>query len=534
MTVSLGISPMKLRWPRLLWIFIFAALTAPVAVFAEEPLTFEVRSFTVEGNTLLADQTIQETLAPYKGRDKTADDVEKARAALEKTYHDVGYPAVLVNIPEQTTKGGKIRLQVIESKIGSVKVTGNRWFTQESILKEVPSLTPGTVLYVPDVQKDLSNLNRGEDLKVSPILSPGKEIGTTDVELKVEDRLPLHGNIEVNNSKTPNTSDLRLSTSLHYDNLWQRGHSLAVQFQTSPQNTGEVRLYALSYVFPAPWAHEHQIAFYGIRSDTNNTVVGQGLTITGKGEIIGTRYVMPLSPYKTYLHNLTAGLDFRDFEQISGFNQEEGQRVPVKYLPLTFSYNASLPDRWGSTSFSAGLNGVFRGFITDERNFAFNRVDARGNYIYFTGGVERNFKLPWGMGAFLKVDGQIADQPLIPNEQYTAGGMANVRGYKEGAALGDNAFHLTAEISGPEFGSRIVNDRLKLTPYVFYDFARLTLKGSLPGQTDAFRLQGTGMGLKGGYGKSWYYELDYALPSLTTSETARFRQRWYFKVGAQF
>jgi len=207
-------------------------------VRAEEQATFTIRSFIIDGNTLLAKKTVQEALQPYTGPDKTAEDVEKARGVLEKVYHDTGYPAVLVNIPEQTTEKGLIHLQVIESTIGSVRVTGNRWFTQGSILRDLPSLAPGKVLYVPDVQRDLALVNRGEDLKVSPILSPGKEMGTTDVELKVEDQLPLHGNLEINNRNTPNTSDLRLNASLHYDNLWQRDHSLSAQFQTSPQDTG--------------------------------------------------------------------------------------------------------------------------------------------------------------------------------------------------------------------------------------------------------------------------------------------------------
>ena len=359
-------------------------------------------------------------------------------------------------------------------------------------------------------------------------------MGTTDVELKVEDQLPLHGNLEINNRNTPNTSDLRLNASLHYDNLWQMGHSLSAQFQTSPQDTGEVRLYALSYTLPAPWALDHQIALYGLRSDTNTSVFGQGLFVTGKGEIVGSRYVIPLPPYQTYVHNLTLGVDFKDFEQTTGFTQGEGLKTPVKYAPLSFSYSSSLPDSLGSTRFSSGLNVVFRGLITDESNFAFNRNDALGNYVYVTGGAERNFTLPWGMGAFLKVDGQISDQPLIPNEQYTAGGMTNVRGYEEAAALGDNALHLTAEISGPDLGPRILHDRFQLTPYVFYDFARLTVISPLPSQTDTFRLQGAGLGLKGMYAKHWYYEVDYACPVSPMRATDNFTQRWYFKVGTQF
>ena len=100
-----------------------------------------------------------------------------------------------------------------------------------------PLLAPGKVLFVPAVQKELERLNR-QDLKAAPTLSPGSEMGTTDVDVRVEDQLPLHANFELNNRATQNTSDLRLNAMLRYDNLWQRDHSVSVQFQTSPEDTG--------------------------------------------------------------------------------------------------------------------------------------------------------------------------------------------------------------------------------------------------------------------------------------------------------
>jgi hemolysin activation/secretion protein len=199
---------------------------------AEEPSTFEIRSFVVEGNTLFPEKSIQDILQPYKGSGKRSSDVETARSALEKMYHSEGYPAVIVNIPEQTVQDGTIRLEVVESTIGSTRVTGNRWFTREKILRDIPSLAPGKILYVPDVQKDLAHLNRSSDLKVTPSLAPGKEAGTTDVTLKVEDNFPLHGSIELNNRSTHDTTDLRLNAMLRYDNLWHKDHSVAFQYQT--------------------------------------------------------------------------------------------------------------------------------------------------------------------------------------------------------------------------------------------------------------------------------------------------------------
>ena len=83
-------------------------------------------------------------------------------------------------------------------------------------------------------------------------------------------------------------------------------------------------------------------------------------------------------------------------------------------------------------------------------------------------------------------------------------------------------------------GPRILHDRFQLTPYVFYDFARLTVISPLPSQTDTFRLQGAGAGLKGEYAEHGDDEVDYACPLSPMRETDKFTQRWYFKVGTQF
>lgn len=203
----------------------------------EQQPTFEIKSYSIEGNTLLPKDTIQGILKEYTGPKKTAETVNKARDALEKYYHDAGYPAVLVNIPEQSIEEQSVvvKLQVIESKIGNVRVTGNRYYTKEKIIRELPSLAPGKVLYVPSLQRDLERINRGEDLKATPSLSPGQEMGTTDVEIKVEDKLPFHGSFELNNRSTHDTSPLRINAMLRYDNLWQMDHSLALQGQLSPR-----------------------------------------------------------------------------------------------------------------------------------------------------------------------------------------------------------------------------------------------------------------------------------------------------------
>lgn len=514
----------------------FPALTAVgYAQGQRENVSFEIRAFEVEGNTLFSEREIFPVLEPFMGSDKTADDVEEARDQLERFHHEKGYPTVLVNIPEQTVDQGMVKLRVIESKIGRVKVTGNRYFTMEKILRDLPSLRPGKILYVPRVQEELARINRSPGFKVAPVLMPGKEPGTVHVELKVKDRLPLHGSVEVNNRSTQDTTDLRLNTMIRYDNLWQKEHSIGLQYQTSPEDMDEVQVVAGSYVLPTPWNHDHVLALYGIWSDSD-TAFGEGFEVIGKGNIFGARYIKPLPPYKLYTHNITLGVDYKDFDETTGFQEEEGDlKTPMTYVPFSFSYSASLSDRWGRTSLSAALNMSFRGLVSDQREFEDKRYRAKGNYVYGTLGVERMQNLPVDMQLFVKLDGQVADQPLISNEQYSAGGMGNVRGYKETEVLGDDAFHATAEFSAPDLGKLFkISQHFGCTPYLFYDVATLRVRAPLEGQDSSPSIQGVGVGIRGYISRLLQYEADWAVALSDTDDTDKGDSLFHFKVKCEF
>lgn len=502
----------------------------------DDNVSFEIIGFTIEGNSLLTEGMLLDVLTPFTGKAKTALDVEKARDVLESFYHNKGYPTVLVNIPEQTVEDGLVRLHVIESRIKEVKVSGNRFYTRESIRKRLPSLEPGEVIYMPRLQREFAVANRSPDMKISPILIPGKEMGTIDIELKVDDKLPLHGSLELNNRSTHTTSDLRLNGSIRYDNLWQREHSLSIQYQTSPEDPGEVQLLAESYVFSAPWNPGHVIALYAVWADSD-TAFGDGFQVIGKGKIFGARYIMPLPSLEKFSHNITIGIDYKDFDEDVSFSEseEEGLKTPIAYLPLLISYSATKDDGDSRTQFSLGLNMAFRNLVTDQREFEIKRFKARGNYLYATAGIERLQKLPFKMSLFAKLDGQIADQPLISNEQYVAGGMESVRGYQESELSGDNALHGSLEIIFPETGSPFgFPEKLKGTPYLFYDLAELWKKDPLPEEERSQFIHGTGAGIRGAITDNFDYVIDGALALKDTEDVRRGHYHFYFKAKYQF
>ena len=150
---------------------------------------------------------IERVVYPFLGFDKTMADIESVRQSLESAYRAAGYGTVFVDIPEQSIGDGVVRLRVTEGRIDRVQITGARYFSNGQIRDALPTLERGAVPHLPAVQAELADLNGvTADRVVTPVLRAGRTPGTVDVDLKVDDTLPLHASVEVNDRYSPGTS----------------------------------------------------------------------------------------------------------------------------------------------------------------------------------------------------------------------------------------------------------------------------------------------------------------------------------------
>ena len=206
--------------------------------------TFEINAYDVEGNTLLDQLAVETAVYPHLGPGRTPADVEAARAALEKAYQAHGYQSVIVQVPAQNAASGIVRLRVTEARVGHVRVSGSEYHLPSVVREQMPSLQEGQVPDFRAVQRDLADVNRLPDRRVTPSLKPGRIPGTVDVDLHVNDDLPLHASVEVNNDHSQNTKPLRTLATVHYDNLWQLGHSLSATYSVAPQQPSNSEVFA--------------------------------------------------------------------------------------------------------------------------------------------------------------------------------------------------------------------------------------------------------------------------------------------------
>ena len=504
---------------------------------AEPPPRFDVMEFRIQGHSKLDSRLVEKTVYPFLGPKRSVEDVEQARAALEKAYHDAGYSAAAVDIPEQDVKNGIVYLKLGEGTVDRLKVTGSRYFLPSQIRAQVPALAEGQVLHMPEAQAQLEKLGmQSPDRLVTPIMRAGRTPGTLEVDLNVEDTLPLHGGVEMNGRNSVSTARTRLSANLRYDNLWQRFHSASLQYQIAPENPGNLEVWSGTYVLPTGF-WDARLAFYGVglQSRSNSIATTGSLTVVGTGEIYGLRLVKPLQGGKAFSHSVTLGWDYKDFGQSIGLLGADTQNTPIHYSPFHLAYSGSYGHGDGSLStFNLEANVSFQGLGNDPQEFADKRYDAKADYLYVGGEIRHTQMLPRDFRLSARLSGQVTDSPLISHEQFGAGGWQSVRGYHETEALGDDGVNASVELYGPDLIRLGSGDFGQFRFLAFAELARLWNRSVLSGTPPAYFLSSAGMGFRAVLWKHWIGEFDWAYPLSAASLVGVGDQRVDFRVGYEF
>ncbi|MFN4062687.1 MAG: ShlB/FhaC/HecB family hemolysin secretion/activation protein [Parazoarcus communis] len=476
-------------------------LLAPSVSAVAEEARFDILEYVVEGNTVLPALVIERAVYPHLGPGRSAADVDAARSALESAYHDAGYLTVAVEIPAQQVAAGEVVLKVVEASVDRLKVSGAQYTLPSQVREQTPSMATGTVPNFNDIQDDLGRLGRNADLRINPLLRPGRAPGSIEIELAMEDRSPFHGSIELNNKRSLDTRTGRLEAAARYDNLWQRRHSIGVNYFVSPQQQDDVSVWGLTYSLPLG---EGTLAAFFARSDSDVQTT-LGTQSIGKGDTAGLRWIrpLPLGLRSGFFHSLSAGVDWKNNRQDTVLADGEYRLAqPVRYTTLVAQYSAGgagETHEWrAGAGVTLGLNPLTRREMNCSgvrlEQFECRRSDADANFAAFRFDLGLRWAPAPGWTLDARSDLQIAGGRLINTEQFSAGGMDSVRGYLEGERAADNGLRVAVDMLAPAWYPLAA---LPVRGLVFYDWAKLRNHGPLvAGEIDEVVLASAGVGLR--------------------------------------
>ncbi len=502
------IDNMKLCLARLVAGSVLAAAVG--AAWAIEPIRFEISRFEVSGNTLLPAAEVQAAVAPYAGSGRDFGDVQRALEALEALYHAHGWNVVTVQLPEQELNGGVVRLNVIQTKVRQVEVTGNRWFSEANVRASLPTLVPGATPNLNDVSRNLKLVNENPAKKVKLSLA-GADVGGEDVvdaKVEVADERPWRVMFNADNTGTASTGKTHAGVMLQHADLWGRDHVGTLQYTTTAERPDRVAVWAAGYHVPL-YALGDSVDLFASYSNVDSGAVNAGLfdlTVSGKGAVYGARYNHVLPKRGDLESRIVYGLDVKAYRNNVVFGtQNFGNDITVRPLSIAYAGSHAAPD--GQTDFSiALLQNVPGGSRGGAEDFAAVRSGAKAGYrmVRFAAAFTNVIAADWQTRVLL--NGQWTRDALVPGEQFGAGGATTVRGFGERDLATDTGIVSNVELYTPDLCNRA---GWQCRVLGFYDTAWGERNRALASELHRAAISSTGLGLRFAAGSAASVQLDY-------------------------
>ncbi len=532
---------------KLFWLLMLLSLCAKAQ---EQTERFDIKRFTISGNSLLPAAELDQLVAPFVGSKREYGDIQRALEALELAYRQRGFSAVQVAVPEQELTEGVIKLQVAESVIDKLTINSeHKFFDAANLRGGLPALKEGTTPNTFDLSSQIALNNENPAKQVEVILGISEKEGMVDARINVAESNPVKYSLGMDNTGNSQTGDHRISFSVQHANLFNLDHVLTASYMTSPEKFDQIKIGSLSYRLPL-YAYGGAMDFIYAKSnvDAGTTATTAGpLSFTGKGDVFSFKYTHTLPRKGTYSSKLIFGLDYKKYDNECSLGSFGAlgcgsAAASVTLRPISLTYNGLKVGPGHATDYSLSLaKNIPGGSKGNDVAFAAVRpsplgeAGPRADYKVLRLSLThlRIFQGDWQIRAALNA--QYTDQPLLAQEQFGLAGSTAVRGFTEREVARDQGIFTNLEAYTPELAKLLGLTETSLRALAFIDAAsghNYLLAGE--NQPNHQSLASIGVGLRFGLGKTAAAKLDIARVTLPNGTQDRGNIRGHFNLSISF
>lgn len=406
-------------------------------------VVFRLKGVVFAGNTVFTDQELAEVAKPFLDQQVGVAELEELRYRLTRFYVDRGYVnSGAVIRPGQKVDNGVVVYSIEEGRLNRIEVSGNERLHPSYVEKRL----------WPDPERPFNTLELQERFQLllqDPLIErldgsirPGATPGEGVLGLNVTRARPYSLSLIADNHRPPSTGAEGMTLAGSLRNLTGWGDLLDASFGLAhgadeyavgfsiPINSRETRL-SVGYSQNANAVVEEPLGKLDIESESRNAEVG---------------ITHPL--LRSQSRTLEVGLTLAERESKTSLLGEpfsfspgvEDGKSQVTVLRCVQSYlDRSLESAFALRStFSFGVDffspTIHDGDLPDSR---FVTWLVQSQYARRLGG-------DWGQ-VILRGDLQLANDRLLPLEQFAVGGIDSVRGYRENELVRDNGYVLSME-----------------------------------------------------------------------------------------
>lgn len=501
------------------------AAQAPAPAEEAAPTVVRVTAFRFTGSCRVPASELQRWVAHEVGKEHSLASLKEVARRLTAELRRRGYTLLRAYIPPQEVQDGVVEIAIAEARAGDVHFDGNCHYSSDFLMRAIaPAVCDGYVCTA-RLDRALLILNEFPDLEVNAVLQKGKESGTTDLCLHVEEQFPLHFTLDYNNFGTEFTGRSRFGAQIDWSNAVLDGATLTLRAVTGTEP--DELLYG-SAKYAVPLFHcDWKVGAWGYWGDFELARDFRELDVRGKS--VGGGAFVNYAVYRSRSASLSAeaGLDAKDTELFILDEQSSNDEIRLARVALTFDHIAWEGHSYGSLSVAQGLGEVLGALEEDDRRAS--RRDADNSFTRVNLDVGRVQSVTSWLVVFGRAYGQASTDSLVAGEQMQIGGADTVRGYPQAEYSGDDGYGVSLE--------------LRVTPYyhcqyrgqivAFVDHAGVHTKEPVIGQSSWEHITGAGVGLRLDLPFNVNFRFDVGWP-LGQGPSSDDRPTYYFAGAVRF
>jgi hemolysin activation/secretion protein len=442
---------------------------APPAAPAPDQVKVRVGSLRVTGQTLYSEAELVAVAEFRPGSELTLTDLRGMAARIANHYRRNGYVVAQAYLPPQDIKNGVVTIAVLEGRYGKITLRNQSNLSDAQANRLLDGLNSGDIIAIAPLESRLLLLSDIPGVNVRSTLSPGAEVGTSDLLVDVTSGRRVTGSVEADNHGNRYTGEYRVGATVNINNLAGNGDVASFRALTSGSGLKYGR---------ASYQMQFGKATLGVAYTALEYRLGKEfapLMAHGTAEIASVYGSYPLIRARNNNLYLLGGYDYKTFEdKVDLTGAVTDKSADVWWVGLHGNHFDSFAGG-GANSYS-----VTQSFgdldIETPAARAVDAATARSNGTYHKTAYHaaRLQRVTDRVSLYGGINGQFASKNLDISEKMGLGGPYAVRSYPVGEAYADEGYvvNLEARFLLPKFSASMPG-QMHLVGFV--DSGRVTI-----------------------------------------------------------
>ena len=491
----------------------------PEAVI-DVPGTVKVEAFEFPGSTVFSRAELNQAIAKYTNRPLSFAQLVQAANEITKLYVERGYITSGAYLPEQDLNTGKVKIQVVEGSLAEIEVNVTEGRLRQSYIRDRLTNRLDAPLNINQLQQSLQLLQLNSLVaSLNAELSTGVQPGTNSLIVTVVGDNTFNLQTRLNNNRNPSIGSFERAIRIEENNLLGIGDGIYFAFN----NTDGSNQYRGGYSLPIN-SRDGTLSFD--LSLANNQIIESpfdqaDIEVDSRNYDLALRQPVYQKATGQVSQELALNLNgsirqsntsiLNESEGISPGADEDGE---IRTATVAFGQEWLQRNRQeviaARSQFNLGVDALDATVSNSEPDGQFFSWRGQLSYLRLLNQPQNNSQV--GSTLLLRSELQLAADPLVPTEQFSLGGFATVRGYRQDATLTDSGFSSNAEFRLPIARFEQINSTLQLSP--FLDFG--TGWNADAEDAEFSTLLGTGVGLLLQSEDRLSARVDWGIPLLNT------------------